>query len=137
MKTVTNMSPIGFTNMVFNHLFDELIDGECFSTKDVLYNIVKKDDGYELEFNVAGYAKDKFKVDVDERQLMVSYVDTKSDTESGKNYVFKSFTDKSFKKVFNLTDINVGKIKAKHDDGILRIVLPKLKDKVSRNIEVE
>ena len=141
MKTYAKIGLFGFTNMVFNNLFEELFDDDvCASktfltSKGVLYNLIKKDNGYELEFNIAGYDKSKLDIDVQDKELTVSYEDT--EPETNKHYVFKSFPNKSFKKVFNLTDIDVKNVKAKHEDGILRIVLPKLKEKISRKIEVD
>lgn len=140
MKTLAKIGPFGFTNLMFNHLFDELFDEDIqfsktfVTSKGVLYNLIKKDDAYELEFNIAGYSKDKVMIDVKENELIVSYDDTQPETD--KVYVFKTFPDKSFKKVFNLTDIDIKNIKATHDDGVLRIVLPKTQEKVSQRIEI-
>lgn len=139
MKALAKIGPFGFTNLVFNHLFGEILDDDIMvpSSRDIPYNVAKKDTGYELEFNVAGYDKDKLKIDVDDNQLIVSYEDKQTTEKISEDYVYKSFNKRSFKKTFNLTDIDISAIKAKHEDGILRIILPKDKDKVSRTIMIE
>jgi len=117
-------------------VFDDLFRSFGFDD-EIKYNLIQKENEYQLEFNVAGFKKENFKIDVEDNQLKVIYDDNKSKECSKENYIFKSFSNNSFVKIFDLSDIDSTNIKAKHEDGILKITLPKSKETLSRKIEIE
>ena len=121
---LTRTYPSGrFTN-VFNELFNTFPATAAENTpQNVAVNIAENENGYSLEFNAAGRAKEDFVINVEKDLLTVSF--EKKETGEQK-FIKKEFSANSFKRSFSLDNkINTEAIEAKYDNGILKIFLPK------------
>lgn len=103
-------------------------------------NIKENDENYFLEVAVPGMKKDDFDVEIDNDILTIS-AETKSDNETQQdNYTRREFGYASFKRTFTLPDtVESDKIKAKYEDGILNIHIPKreeAKRKPAKRIDI-
>jgi HSP20 family protein len=89
-------------------------------------NIYETSDAYHIDLNVPGRNREDFKVNVEKDLLTVSY-EKKGETKSeNSKSIRREFTFNSFKRTFSLDQtIDVSKIQAKYDNGILKIELPK------------
>ena len=120
---------------LFNDVFDDFFNDRLPVRSRLGSNrnaqVVNRDEDWQINFAVPGVKKDQVEIKVDDHLLTVSYNDTKED----KRYSFVS----SFSRSWNLDrDVDVGKIEANHEDGILSISVPKPENKkrVTRVIDI-
>lgn len=118
-----------------NPLFDEWFD-RAFGGLDVLpkntlpaVNIREKDTEYTLDVAVPGLNREDINIELDGHVLSIS-----SENKSEKNekddkgrWARREFHYQSFKRTFTLPEdgVDTEKIEAKHENGVLTIVLPK------------
>ena len=86
-------------------------------------NIVRLENGYQIEMAVPGLTKDQIKIQIVEDQLVVAANNTKEETET--RFVRQEFDYSDFKRSFNLQkNADTENLKASFDQGILTIVIP-------------
>src|SRR4051812_10851932 len=115
----------------FNSLFDEFFN-EFPTTwsKDAgvvpAVNIYETKDGYQLELSVPGRNKEDFQVSLENNLLTISY-DKKEETKNEDvKAIRREFSGSSFKRSFTVDEkIDVEKIDAKYENGILKFFFPK------------
>ena len=112
------------------NIFDELLSGinevQNYSTETIKYKVEdKKNNSYELQVRLPGYTKEDIKLNIENRELTLSY--------DGEETTWKS----KFSKKFRLNDgISFSNITAKMEDGILYIKLPLTKEANSKLIAI-
>lgn len=96
-------------------------------------NIKEGNDQYTIEFAAPGMSKKDFKIDLHNNVMTVSSEKKEDDKEEKDNYMRREFRYSSFSRSFTLPEsVNTDKIKAKHDNGILSIVIPKKEEAVEK-----
>jgi HSP20 family protein len=117
---------------VFNDFFkpwNEWFDDSGFLGKTMnvpAVNITEHKNEYMVELAVPGMKKDDFKIDVDGNMLTISSEKEESSEEKEKKFTRKEYSYSSFSRSFTLPDeINLEKIEAKYEDGVLKLVLPR------------
>jgi HSP20 family protein len=130
------MSIVKFSNQVpsfFDRFFErDLFDWENrnFSTTNTTLpsvNIKEDVEGFDVEVAAPGFSKGDFKIELNNDQLTISS-EKKAKGEMKENEAFtrREFSYQSFSRTFTLPSIvEVDKIKAKYENGILRVVIPK------------
>lgn len=116
-----------FLSLFGDDLFDEVTSESGLMRTD----INEKDDSYEFEIEVPGVEKSQVKVGLDNGYLMVSYkTEEKNTKEEGKKKIHSERITGYYKREF-FVGYNVKKedIKAKMENGILFITVPKNKTK--------
>jgi HSP20 family protein len=111
---------------MFQNFFDSDVD--LFSRKfsDPAANIIEHSDAFELNLAAPGLKKDDFKIQLDNNMLTVSSEIEDEKQEVGKNYTRREYHFGSFSRSFTLPkSIDLEKIKADYDNGILKVMLPK------------
>lgn len=126
------MSIVKRNNVVFPSLMNELLRPDWFGGMDNFkhnvpaVNVKETETGFELEMAIPGRKKEDFKVEIDNDELTIS---SEMETEKNKteeNYTRKEFSFTSFKRLFTLPEtVDMEKIDASYEDGILKFVLPK------------
>ena len=110
-------------------LFDDFINdffGNINQNNTPLYNIFENDKEYKIEFSVPGFDKKQFSVEIENDILRVSNT---SEDEVSDKYYKRQFNYSNFSKTFNLPEIvNIDKISSEYKNGILRVILPKVKE---------
>tara|TARA_R110002050_G_scaffold1281_1_gene9129 strand:- start:15890 stop:16327 length:438 start_codon:yes stop_codon:yes gene_type:complete len=130
-----------------NELFkpDWLGGSEVLNDKIPAVNIKENDASFVLELAVPGRKKEDFKIEIDNDLLTIS-TESKNETSNEKvedsiKYTRKEFSFSSFKRAFTLPEtVNIDKIEAGYEDGILSFKLPKKEEalpKPKRLIEIE
>lgn len=105
---------------------------------DVKCDIYEEDGMYHVEMDVPGYDKKDIKLEVKDGYLTVSASKEKEEKENKKNYIRKERTYGSFSRSFALGDVDVDKIDAKFENGILNITVPKEeKAETKKTIEIK
>ena len=89
-------------------------------------NIIDEENQFEIELAAPGKVKEDFKIEL-KQDLLVIETETKTIEKPEKpKYSRREFNYSKFKRSFTLPDsIDVGKINAKYEQGILRVILPK------------
>lgn len=103
-------------------------------------NISETADAYFVEMAVPGLQKSDFQIDIEKQVLTISSTLEKNDEQKGVNYTRREFGYSSFKRSFSLPEtVDEAKIRAKYEEGILSIHLPKKEEarlKSSRTIRI-
>jgi HSP20 family protein len=110
-----------------NNLFDNDL-GDFFGKRfsDPGANIIESTDMFQLEIAAPGMLKDDFKINLENSIMTISAELEDQKREEGKNYTRKEFYYGSFSRAFTLPKtIDLDKIKADYENGILKITLPK------------
>ena len=106
-------------------------------------NIKETGDSFLVEMAAPGMEKKDFKVELDGNALTISSEkQNESEEKEGENYSRKEFNYQSFYRTFHLPKevVNSDKIKAKYENGLLRLEIPKreeAKQKPVRLIDIQ
>lgn len=97
-----------------------------FSSRVPSANINETDKEYKIELAVPGMERKDFKVAVENGVLYVSSEREEEQEDEDKNYTRREYSYSGFKRSFSLPENCVeDKIKAKYENGILNLILPK------------
>lgn len=133
---------------VFNDLFTPAYSTDRKSVTDPAINIIESKEAYKVEVAVPGMTKEDFNIQLDEDNNLVLTVEKKQESEEPAHengncrYLRREFTyAKSQKTLILPDDVDIKGIKAKAENGVLTINLPKKQEepepKVSRNIQID
>jgi HSP20 family protein len=101
------------------------------------YDVVEHEDKYVLEFDLPGFAKSDFTINVKDGILAVSGERKAEKNEEGDFYRHYGRPNGTFERTFRLNDkVNEEKLKASYKNGVLRIDLPKREEVKPRTIEI-
>jgi HSP20 family protein len=145
-KTMTLMR---FSNQ--HPLFDRFFENDLFDWSNRNYsttsttlpsvNIKESNEDFEVEVAAPGFSKNDFKVELNHDLLTISsekQID--NETKEGQQFSLREFSYQSFSRSFTLPNsADSEKIRAKYEDGILRIIIPKkdeAKPKPARQIAI-
>src|SRR6056297_794569 len=93
-------------------------------------NVRETKDNYVIEVAAPGLNKKDFNVDLQNNVLTISSEKKKEDEDKDENYLRREFSYSSFQRSFSLPEgINADQVKAKHEDGILYVTVPKVEEK--------
>jgi HSP20 family protein len=125
----------------FNSFIDEFFDKNSFLSNylsDIKTNIKELDDKYVLELSLAGFKKEDIKIDIDNDILTIlSDVKTENEEETD-NYKRYEFRKSSFQKSYSIpSDVDINKITASQENGVLKIELVKQEDKIKQIKTIE
>lgn len=141
MKAVVKRNPF-WTDFpsVFDEMFNDWSAGGM-RTSTPAVNVKETETGFHLELAVPGYEKGDFNIDLDHDTLTISSERKNEHEEKEGKFTRKEFSYQSFKRSFTLPEqlIDADGIKAKYENGILKVDLPKKGEalpKPSRNIEI-
>lgn len=105
-------------------------------------NIRETDKSYEMSLIAPGLKKEDLKLNVNDELLTVSYEQKQEQNDENKEqgWLRKEYRMQSFSRSFTLDDsVDVNKITASYDNGILHLSLPKKENarRISKSIEVK
>lgn len=133
-------------------LLDNFIEGNLldwnssnFADKDSTMpavNVKETDNNFQLEVAAPGMKKSDFKVNYANGYLSISSEkESEHDEKEGEKVARKEFSYQSFQRTFSVSEdaVDVNKIAAKYENGILYITLPKreeVKPKPAKTIAI-
>jgi len=89
-------------------------------------NVLDNADEYVVEMAVPGLKKEDFDISLDNQMLSISAELNMENEETNENYTRREFGYSSFQRTFSLPEtVETDKIKAKYEDGLLKVLLPK------------
>ena|SRR5688572_5827398 len=98
-------------------------------------NVVRLENGYQLQLAVPGVPKSNIQIQVIQGQLVVSATNPNQEKET--RFVRREFDFSSFKRSFTLhKNADTENLKASFDNGILTIVIPN-REPETRKIEIQ
>ncbi len=130
---LSNMMESFFENELFN-----MSDQDFFKTP-ALVNIKDSKESYRIEVAAPGFKKEDFNISL-EGGILTIKAEHKATTETNEEkFTRKEFNFSSFARNFTLPKtIEVTKVVASYEDGILRVVLPKKEEaKETSKMEVK
>lgn len=97
-------------------------------------NITENEKAFNVEMAAPGLEKKDFKIELENKTLVISSEKEEETNESGKDYKRQEFSYRSFSRSFQLPeDVLADKIKAKYEDGILKLEIPKKEVAVAKS----
>lgn len=126
MSLVKNQNKVLFPSLLNEIFKNDLLGGvQNYGTSLPAVNILKQENGFELQIAIPGLNKDQIELQLDENVLTISSKKNEENIESQGNYTRREFNFSSFKRSFTLPDtLDQEQIKATHENGILTIQLP-------------
>ena len=109
-------------------------------------NVIENDKDYRVEVAAPGMTKEDFDIHLGEGNELVIAMEKKNEggekDKEGKKYLRREFSYTKFQQAFDLPDnVDVEKINASMNNGVLTIELPKVateeKNKACRAIEIK
>ena len=108
--------------------FDEDFD-DLFKTtvrrNEVKCDIYEKGNEYHVEMDIPGYDKKDINIEVKDGYLIIKGSKEQTENDESKNYIRRERVYGSFTRSFALGDVDVEKIDAVFENGILNITIPK------------
>jgi len=151
LKNNTTMTLIKY-NDLFPRFFDDTFTKEVdqwFGNRErqnasvPAVNVKEDTDAYQVEVAVPGMKKEDFKIELDNDLLKISATKETKEEEKNENgkYFRREFHYHAFERSFRLpkNQVNGDHIKARYEDGILYLNLPKrdeAKEKPARLIDI-
>jgi HSP20 family protein len=125
MRAVSYSYP---TISLFNDIFGDFFDNAVISSTGVktpVHDVLETDKEYVIEIQLAGVTRENIEINVDENMLTIKAERKKiEDQKFNRNQTYFGKYEKSF----NLPEnANKEEINASLSDGILKIVIPKVK----------
>lgn len=106
--------------------FDDFFRPMFFDeAKDLKTDIKEHESGYELDLALPGYKKEEIKVTLENGYLTVSAAKQKKEEENGKHYLRREISESTSRSFYVGSDVTREQIKAKYDNGILSLGVPK------------
>ena len=143
MKRNGNLLPMIFDDFFNRDVFDwNNSNYSDTNTTIPAVNIKETAENYEVQVAAPGMTKDDFKVELDGNSLTISSEKSQqNEQKEGERYSRKEFSYQSFQRTFNLQKdvVDIDKIQAKYDNGILHLLIPKkeeVKQKPPRRIQI-
>jgi len=89
-------------------------------------NIIDNENEYIVQLSVPGFKKDDINIELNDDVLTISSKMEDKKEEKTENYFRQEFAKSSFERSFSIPiDVDVNKIDAKMEDGILNVKVPK------------
>lgn len=124
---------------VFNEL-DRDFFNDSMQVNSCRTDIRDNGDKYVMESELPGFEKDDINIDIKDSYLVISAEkkncsDEKNDSDK---YIRRERSCSSYKRSFDISDVNTEEINAEYKNGILTIELPKKKheEPVTKRLEI-
>ena len=133
--------PSFFDDFFVKDLMDWSNSNSSYGSTLPAVNIKEDDNGFHVEVAAPGLSKEDFNVEVENDILTISSEKESKDNVENSNYMRREFSYSSFKRTFTLPEnvVDVDKVKASYNNGVLNISLPKreeVKPKPARTIKI-
>ena len=106
-------------------VFDDFFKPMFFEeSRDLKTDIKETESSYELDLELPGYAKNEIKISLENGYLTVNATKQEKE-ENGKKYLRREISESTSRSYYVGTEITREQIKAKYDNGILSLTVPK------------
>lgn len=126
---------------VFSGIFDDVIGApQVPATRSAPVDVLETPDGYVVEAEMPGYARDQVEVSVEGRRVAIRGKDVKKDESNGHDgkYIRREISSVSIERSVTLPQwANADGASAEMKDGILRVTVPKVEAARLKMLEVK
>lgn len=136
---LTKFDPFKQLKEIEKNLYTQVGNNEGVTAFVPTVNTREGEFAYHVDVDLPGVKKEDIKVDLNKGVLIISGErKTKEEVKQEDYYKIETYFGK-FSRSFTLPDnVDIENIEAKSDNGVLEIVIPKLKDDVSKkSIEIK
>ena len=136
---LTKFDPFKQLKEIEKNLYTQVGNNEGVTAFVPTVNTREGEFAYHVDVDLPGVKKEDIKVDLNKGILTISgEIKTKEEVKQEDYYKIETYFGK-FSRSFTLPDnVDIENIEAKSDNGVLEIVIPKLKDDVSKkSIEIK
>ena len=91
-------------------------------------DIYEKEGKYHIEMDIPGYDKQDIKINLENNYLTISAEKKNREEDNSKKYIRRERTYSKLERSIYLGDADENNITAEYKDGILNIVVPKIKE---------
>ena len=135
----------------FDDKFDKRLNKELYGRKNPVFgknaarimktDVREKKDGYEVDVDLPGFRKDQIKIELENGYLTVSAEknETEEEGKETSKYLRKECRVSCQRSYYVGDDVEVESVKAKYDNGMLELTVPKAAPKQieTRSIAIE
>lgn len=126
-----------FYNMVDNFFNDSWTLGNSLSVRSFRIDVQENENEYIVEAELPGVKKEEINIDLNEGRLNISIEREDRKDRENKNYIHRESRYASMSRSIYLPDAKHEGVKARLDNGILAINIPKGDRPNRRRIEIE
>ena len=127
-----------FHNMLDDFFNDSFAPSRSLAKDTFKIDIKETDKEYQIEAELPGAKKDEVGLNVENDDLCISINRTEEVNDENKNYIHRERRASSMSRRVRLANAALDEIKAKLEEGILTVTIPKYeKSANSRKIEIE
>lgn len=120
----------------FDDMFDDFMAPS--TTNAMRCDVYEKDGNYNIEVEVPGYKKEDIKIESKDGYLTITAHKKFEEKDEGKNYIHHERRYGKIERSFYIGDLKADNIKAKFEDGILKVTVPKVEEHDDKRIiEIE
>ena len=114
-----------FYNMVDDFFSDRWLPGRNLVRDTFKLDVTETPTDYTIEAELPGVQKEEISLNADEKTLCISVNREETVNDDGKNYIHRERRLSSMSRSIRLADANLADVKAKLDNGILVVTVPK------------
>ena len=141
----TNLARAGTGFEDFYNMLDDFFNDSFLSSPNrnlmrdsFKLDIQEKENEYLIEAEVPGIKKEEIDLNIDDDNLCISVNRVEESNKESKNYIHRERRASSMSRRVRLAGAKLDEIKAKLDDGVLTVTIPKdVKSSTSRKIDIE
>ena len=127
-----------FYNMLDDFFSDGLMPGRSLLRDSFKIDIEDTDTEYHIEAELRGIRKEEINLNVEDENLCITVNRAEDTNKDGKNYIHRERRVSSMSRRVRLAGAKLDEIKAKLEDGVLTVTIPKdVKTPLSRKIDIE
>ena len=122
------LSKIRGGSSVLSDFYEDAFNNEKWFKDSLIpaINVAETGENYELEIAAPGIKKDDFNISMENGVLTITGRSESEEEEKKKNYTRREFNSRSFSRSFTLPeDVSSESIEAFHNDGVLKLVIPR------------
>ena len=125
-----------FSNMLDDFFYDAWPSKKYFARDTFKIDVQENDNEYLVEAELPGVNRDEVNIEMNEGRLNISIQREESINEENKNYVHKERRFSSMSRSLYLDDAKSTGIKAKLENGVLSIIVPK-ENKPNKSVKID
>jgi|Wag4MinimDraft_11_1082651.scaffolds.fasta_scaffold00982_6 HSP20 family protein len=128
-----------FSPFDFFEEFEKMMNGyekDTFGKMNL--DVYETDEAAFIEAELPGVKKEDININVEDGVLTISAEKNVEEEQKGRKYYTKEIRHGSFKRSFEIPEyLNDEEIKAKFNDGILKIEIPRKEEEVKKNKKID
>ncbi len=119
-------------NFYLDDIFDEF--GRPARTNDLKCDVYEKDGNYNIELDIPGYDKKDITIECDNDVLTITAEKSNETNDEDKKYIRRERIYGKVTRTFTFANIDADAIKAEFNNGILKVVVPKVEEKETKKV---